>query len=78
MSKGMSRGERYQMLADRYAEEYGIIVYKVEGQYIVYNVTYPKYLGKPEHTIQHKVHLDNGGHASRTLKRVDKRGYLNR
>lgn len=68
----------YNELALRYAEEHGIMVYRVEKNLMIYNQSYRAYLSNPRYTIQKTVNLDIGKEVgSRKLARFDKKGYLN-
>ena len=70
--------EKIESLALRYAEKYGIIEYRVKGNSMIYNVSYPAYLYNKRYTIQHEVNLITGDHKSVTLKRYEPKGALNR
>ena len=76
----MSTNRREQELeAVRYAERYGIVNYRVNGYFIIYNVSFPAYLSTPRHTIQHKVDLRTRKEVeTRVLKRYDPKGEVNR
>lgn len=68
----------YTMKAIEYCERCGIIKFSVKGRYLVYNVSYPEYLGNPRYTMQHKVDLQTGKEEVKQLKRFDKKGLYNR
>ena len=71
--------QRQIQAAAEYAEEFGIVEYKVQGWYLVYNVSYPAYLGNPRYTWQFKVDLRTKRIADRKqLKRYDPKGIYNR
>lgn len=72
------RGKDYDTIALCYCEQYGIIEYKVKGNLLIYNVSYPAYLGNPRYTIQHTINLDNMSHTSKQLKRYSSWGSNNR
>lgn len=74
----MIKSEYYKSRAIEYAEEYGIIEYRIKGNTMIYNVSYPKYLNQPRYTIQHIVNLDNFTSTTKTLQRYDSRGVYNR
>lgn len=74
----MSSKEKYNQRALEYAERYGIINYRVEGNNMIFNISYPAYLSNPRYTIQHKVNLDTGVDTVRSLKRFDPKGLQNR
>lgn len=73
----------YQDKALMYAERYGIIDYRVEGKYIIWNQNYTnsefmggKWMNKP-FTIQAKVNLDNYKMQSRKLQKLQRNGWNN-
>lgn len=68
----------YEMIALHFAEQYGIINYKVKGNQMIYNVSYPAYLSNPRYTIQHIVNLDTLKEQTKRLKRFDSNGLVNR
>ena len=73
------REKEQQNKAIRYAETYGIVHYRVQGNYMIYNVSYPKYLNNPRYTVQFKVDLNTGKTVeSKQLKRYDPKGVYNR
>ena len=75
----MTTKEIYENAALRWAEEHGIVKYKVNGKYMIYNVSYPAYLYNPKYTVQFKVDLTTGKTVeSKQLKRYDKAGVYNR
>lgn len=62
-----------------WAEEHGILEYRVNGKYLVYNVSYPAVACEPKRTYQFKVDLDTGKTVeSKQLKRYDLKGAYNR
>ena len=61
-----------------YAERYGILKYKVNDNKMVFNVSYPAYIGNPAYTIQHVIDLDKDTETTRQLKRFDKSALVNR
>ena len=67
----------YSELALAYAEQYGIITYKVVGHNMIYNKTYRAYLNQPAYTIQHTVDLRTGMSTTKKLGRVMRDGYDN-
>ena len=77
MAKALIDHVLMNKLALEYAETYGIITYRVEGTYIVYNTSYPSYLGAQHYTIQHRVNLITHENFSRRLNHFDRRGYDN-
>lgn len=48
----------YKQLALQYAEKYGIVKYTLQGGMMIYNVSFPPYLGQKRYTIQHIVDLN--------------------
>ena len=46
-----------QYQSDHWAEEHGIVKYKVNGNYMIYNVSYPAIACEPRRTYQFKVDL---------------------
>ena len=68
----------YQVKATLYCEQYGIIQYRVKGNLLIYNVSYPAYLNQPHYTIQHTINLDTMQHTSKQLARYDAKGAYNR
>lgn len=71
--------QQQERMAAEYAEEFGIVEYRVQGWYLVYNVSYPAYLGNPRYTWQFKVDLRTRRIDNRKqLKRYDPKGILNR
>lgn len=67
----------YNELAIHFAEKYGIVEYRVKGNLMIYNKSYPAYLSNPRYTVQHCINLDTGKDTTKRLKRFDKNGYLN-
>ena len=64
--------------ATQYCEQYGIIYYRIEGYFLIYNTSYPAYLGQPHYTYQHKIDLRTGKQVeSKLLKGFDKKGLHN-
>lgn len=62
-----------------WAEEHGILEYRVNGKYLVYNVSYPAVACEPKRTYQFKVDLYTGKTVeSKQLKRYDPKGAYNR
>ena len=71
--------QQQENLAALYAEEFGIVEYRVQGWYLIYNVSYPAYLGNPRYTYQFKVDLRTLKIVDRKqLKRYDPKGIYNR
>lgn len=71
--------QQQEKLATEYAEEFGIVEYRVQGWYLIYNVSYPAYLGNPRYTWQFKVDLRTRRIIERKqLKRYDPKGIYNR
>lgn len=74
----MNKQEYYQARAIEYAEKYGIVEYRVKGNTMIYNVSYPAYLNNPRYTVQHIVILDTFNSTTKILKRYDPKGVYNR
>lgn len=71
--------EEIQNRAIRWAEQYGIVQYRIKGTTMIYNVSYNGSLCENRYTVQHKVNLISMKEQKPvTLKRFDKKGYLNR
>ena len=69
----------YEHLARAWAEEYGIVKYRVNGKYMIYNVSYPAVACEPRRTYQFKVDLKLFKTVeSKQLKRYDPEGVYNR
>lgn len=68
----------YEQRAQEYVEKYGIINYRIEKTFLVFNVSYPQYLGNPRYTIQHRVNLETMQETTHQLKRYDPKGAYNR
>ena len=68
----------YNNIALAYCEKYGIIEYRVKGNLLIYNISYPAYLYNPRYTIQHTVNLDTGREETKQLKRYDSKASVNR
>ena len=71
--------ENYNLKADCYAEEHGIIEYTVNGNKMTYYANYPAYLSEGRRTYKIVVNLDTMKEESRMqLKRWNVRGDYNR
>ena len=71
--------ENYNLKADCYAEEHGIIEYTVSGNKMTYYANYLAYLSEQRRTYKIVVNLDTMKEESRTqLKRWNVRGDYNR
>lgn len=70
--------EIYQQRALAYVEKYGIVEYRIEKNFLVFNVSYPAYLSNSRYTIQHRVNLDTMEETTRKMKRYDPKGAYNR
>lgn len=68
----------YEQRAIQWCERYGIVEYKLNKNLLVYNVSYPAYLGNPHYTIKHNVDLDTMQETTQQLKRYDPKGVYNR
>lgn len=69
---------KMDLLALRYAEEYGILDYKVKSTEMIYLVSYPKYLSNPAYTVRFTVNLLTGKAKGEKLSRYYKKGLINR
>lgn len=68
-----------EMMATAWAEEHGIVEYRTQGPYLIYNVSYTSMACEPRRTYQFKVDLRTGiTLESRQLKRYDPKGVYNR
>lgn len=52
-----------------YAEEHGIINYKVKGNRMIYYHNYPAYLNNPPYTVKYTVRLDTMKEERKVLKK---------
>lgn len=68
----------YEQRAIQWCERYGIVEYKLNKNLLVYNVSYPAYLGNPHYTIKHTINLDTMHETTQQLKRYDPKGVYNR
>ena len=69
----------YEQKAVLWAEEHGIVEYRVKGRTLIYNVSYPQMCYEPRSTYQFKVDLDTGISSQGVkLKRYDPKGVYNR
>ena len=68
-----------EIKATAWAEEHGIVKYRTQGPYLIYNVSYPEIAYEPRRTYQFKVDLRTSKTVeSRQLKRYDPNGVYNR
>lgn len=75
----MTTAEIQKQRATEWAEEHGIIEYRVNGWYLMYNVSYPAIACEPRRTYQFKIDLHTGQTVeSKQLKRYDPKGVYNR
>ena len=76
---GTVKQKMMQDLADRWAEEHGIVEYRVKDYCLIYNVSYPAVACEPRRTYQFKVDLKLFKTVeSKQLKRYDPEGVYNR
>lgn len=68
----------YEQRAIQWCERYGIVEYKLKKNLLIYNVSYPAYLGNSHYTIKHIVNLDTMQETTQQLKRYDPKGAYNR
>lgn len=59
--------KNYEVLASKYAEEYGIIEYKVDGNKMIYYANYPEYMSEKRRSYKVAVNLDEMKEESRVL-----------
>lgn len=70
--------KNYEILASKYAEEYGIIEYKVDKNKMIYYANYPEHIGEKRRSYKVTVNLDEIKEESRELlKRWNKNGNYN-
>ena len=75
----VDKDKLYKHRAIAWAEEYGIVEYRIKDKYMIYNVSYPAMACEPRRTYQFKVDLDTGKTVeSKQLKRYDPKGVYNR
>ena len=60
-----------------YAEEHGILEYKVKGSSMIYYANYPKYLAEPRRTYKVVYNLKNRTETRTLLKRWNELGNYN-
>ena len=69
----------YEQRATLWAEDHGIVEYRVKGKYLIYNVSYPAMACEPRRTYQFHINLDTGRTVvNKQLKRYDPKGVYNR
>lgn len=67
----------YEDMALWYAEEHGILDYKVKGSSMIYYANYPKYLAEPRRTYKVVYNLKSKTETRTLLKRWNKLGNAN-
>ena len=74
----MGSAENYEIKARLWAEEHGVVEYRVVGCRMIYNQSYLAYLSNPRYTMQRVVDLRTGKTVeSKRLKRYDPKGRYN-
>lgn len=73
----MSKKEIYNKRAIVYCEKFGIVEYRINGNTLVYNQSYPACSCQSRYTVQHKINLDTMEETVTRLKRFDPKGYYN-
>lgn len=74
----MGSSKDYEIAASIWAEEHGVVEYRVVGYKMIYNQSYLAYLNNPRFTMQRVVDLRTGKTVeSRRLKRYDPKGRYN-
>ena len=69
----------YEVLAAQWAEKYGIVDYKVQGKFMIYNVSYPATMFEPRYTMQRHIDLTTMRTVvNKRLQRYNKNGEVNR
>ena len=66
-----------EKLALEYAEEHGILEYKVKGNRMIYYANYPAYLELPNRTYKVTVRLDTMKEERQLLKKWNPKGNYN-
>ena len=71
--------ERPEVLhALQFAEQYGIVEYKVDGHTMVYKKSYPAAGSDKRYTVKHEIDLRTMTETTTMMKRYDRKGELNR
>lgn len=60
----------YEQRAIQWCERYGIVEYKLNKNLLVYNVSYPAYLGNPHYTIKTYCELRYNAGNNSTVKKI--------
>ena len=69
--------KHYEDMALSYAEQHGILDYKVKGASMIYYANYPKYLAEPHRTYKVVYNLKSKTETRILLKRWNKLGNAN-
>lgn len=69
--------EQKEQIALEYAEKYGIIEYKVNGNRMIYYANYPEYLSEPKRTYKVTVRLNTLKEERQLLKYWNPKGNYN-
>lgn len=78
MQSKTNKAKYYEDRATLWAERYGIVEYRIRGNKMIYNVSFPKYLCEPRYTVQHTVNLNTFEESTKQLGRYDPNGVYNR
>ena len=71
--------ELIEQRAREWAEKYGIVEYRLNGKYMIYNVSYPATQFERHYTMQRHVNLERMRTVvNKRLKRYDPKGEVNR
>ena len=69
--------EEKEHRAIRYAEEFGILDYKVKGNRMIYYANYPAYLNEPRRTYKVTVRLNKMTSEKQLLTKWNPKGNVN-
>lgn len=78
MQSKTDKTKYYEDRATLWAERYGIVEYKIQGNKMIYNVSFPQYLYEPHYTVQHTVDLNTFEENTKRLGKYDPNGVYNR
>jgi hypothetical protein len=72
--------ETIQENAKVWAQRFGVVTYRIDGKYMIYNISYPTNLmtGVKRYTIQHVINLETMQQETiKPLQKFDKSGLKN-
>ena len=69
--------KRKELIALQYAEEYGILDYKVKGNRMIYYANYPAYISEPRRTYKVTVRLNTLKEERQLLTKWNAKGNSN-